>query len=528
VHRQLEEDIKSGGRLRGASTYFLVPRRKGLFLLLVLFSFTAGFGQDQDKEIRTPAPSASPRINGAGIYGAHPGHTFLYRIPATGARPMKFSAKGLPKGLTLNSDTGIISGSVKSSGKYSVELHASNAQGKTERQFRIVIGERLALTPPMGWSTWYMAYTDISQKMVLAQAEAMISSGLADHGYSYVNIDDGWNRKADSKDPSIGPPTRDSEGNLRTNVNFPDLNAMTDELHRKGLKSGIYISPGPRTCAGFEGSYQHEEQDARQFAAWGFDFLKYDLCSYDTLMKDRHNNDEAKKPYQLMGSILSKLDRDFVLNLCEYGWGDVSQWGRQVGGNFWRTTDDVGAGLDGSLWKSMDAYGFGEAGLEKYASPGGWNDPDNILLGKILWKDKLVPTPLTPNEQYTWMTLWSVLDAPLVFGGDMTQLDDFTLNILTNDEVIAVNQDVLGKQGVPVAKSGKLEVWIKPMADGSKAVGLFNRGDEDSEVTVKWTDLSLQGEHKVRDVWRQKDLGAFKEDFHLRVGTHGAELIRVW
>jgi alpha-galactosidase len=176
----------------------------------------------------------------------------------------------------------------------------------------------------------------------------------------------------------------------------------------------------------------------------------------------------------------------------------------------------------------MDAYGFGEAGLEKYAGPGGWNDPDNILLGKIIWKDKLVPTPLTPNEQYTWMTLWSVLDAPLVFGGDMTQLDDFTLNVLTNDEVIAVNQDVLGKQGVPVSKSGKLEVWLKPLEDGSKAVGLFNRGDEDSDVTVKWSDLSLQGEHKVRDVWRQKDLGAFKEDFHSKVGAHGAELLRVW
>ena len=229
---------------------------------------TAAFAQGigADKEIRTPPPPATPRINGPGIYGAHPVHPFLYRIPATGAKPIKFSAKGLPKGLMLNSETGIISGSVKSAGKYVVQLHASNARGKAGRSFRIVIGDTLALTPPMGWSTWYMAYTNISQKMVLAQADAMISSGLADHGYSYVNIDDGWNRKPDSKDASIDPPTRDAQGNMLTSSNFPDLKAMTGELHGKGLKTGIYTSPGPRTCGGYQGTYQHEEQDARQFS----------------------------------------------------------------------------------------------------------------------------------------------------------------------------------------------------------------------------------------------------------------------
>ena len=219
--------------------------RSFAFLLFIWVFAAVGFAQDSDKEIRTPPPPATPRINGPAIYGAHPGHPFLYRIPVTGARPIKFSAKGLPKGLVLNSETGIISGSVKSSGKYVVQLRAVNAQGKAERSLRIVIGDTLALTPPMGWSTWYMAYTNINQKMVLAQADGMISSGLADHGYSYINIDDGWNRKPDSKDASIGPPTRDAQGNLLTNVKFPDLKAMTDELHSKGLKSGIYISPGP-------------------------------------------------------------------------------------------------------------------------------------------------------------------------------------------------------------------------------------------------------------------------------------------
>jgi alpha-galactosidase len=175
----------------------------------------------------------------------------------------------------------------------------------------------------------------------------------------------------------------------------------------------------------------------------------------------------------------------------------------------------------------MTTYGFGEAGKEKWAGPGGWNDPDNILLGHIMWKDKFVPTPLTANEQYTWMTLWSVLDAPLVFGGDMKQLDDFTLKILTNDEVIAVNQDALGKQAAPVARDGSMEAWAKPLESGGKAVGLFNRGDADGEVAVKWSDLSLHGKHKVRDLWRQKDLGTFDGGFHMNVGSHGAELIRI-
>ncbi len=525
MYRQFEGEGMSSGRPIGASTCFSRCGRVVVLFFCALVFLSAGFADDW--EIRTPPAPGTPRINGPNIYGAHPGHPFLYRIPATGMRPIKFSAKNLPKGLVLDSATGIISGSVQKAGQYRVQLHASNDRGNSVRSFRIVIGDKLALTPPMGWSTWYMAYTNISQQMVLAQGNAMIASGLADHGFSYVNIDDGWNRKPKSTDSSIGPPARDEQGNLLTNTKFPDLKAMTAELHRMGLKSGIYISPGPETCAGFEGSYHHEQQDATQFAAWGFDFLKYDLCSYSDLMKDRHDAAELKKPYQLMGSNLARLDRDFVFNLCEYGWGDVWEWAREVGGNFWRTSDDVGSGIAGSLWKSMDAYGFGEVGKERWAGPGGWNDPDNILLGKIIWKDHLVSTPLTANEQYTWMTLWSVLDAPLIFGGDMTQLDTFTLNILTNDEVIAVNQDALGRQAVPVNSNRLLQAWAKPLEDGSKAVGLFNRGEADADVTIKWADLSLQGKHKVRDLWRQKDLGTFDDEFHMKIGPHGAELVRV-
>lgn len=493
------------------------------FRTILILSLLGAAAHAEEAGILTPAPSPKPKINGAKVYGVRPGHPFLYTIPATGARPMTFSAKGLPKGLKLDVRTGQMTGVVKQKGEYVVTLRAKNALGSAERRFRIVAGDRLALTPPMGWSTWYNARTAISDAMVRAQADAMVKSGLSQHGYAYVNIDDGWNIRPGSTDPAVGGPARDENGNLRTNRNFPDLKALTDYVHSKGLKIGIYIGPGPLTCAGFEGSYQHEEQDARQFAAWGFDFLKYDLCSYRKLIKDSKSVEEHKKPYQLMFDALRKLDRDFVYNLCQYGLANVWEWGREVGGNFWRTAGDVGGG-----WANVTRFGFGQAGMEKWAGPGGWNDPDNINIGHIITRGgQLAPTPLTPNEQYTWMSLWSLMAAPLFFGGDMTKLDDFTLNVLTNDEVIAVDQDTLGKQAAPVAKTGDLEVWAKDLEDGSKAVGLFNRGEQESDITARWSDLSIRGPQVVRDLWRQKDIGRFENEFTAKVGRHGVMLVKI-
>jgi alpha-galactosidase len=476
--------------------------------------------------ILTPKPSPKPRINGAKVYGARPGHPFLYRIPASGKRPMSFSAKGLPKGLALDPRTGIISGITPVKGEYKVVLRAKNKLGRAQRAFKIVAGDTLALTPPMGYSTWYHCYTKVSDELVRAEADAMISSGLADHGYSYVNIDDGWNRYPAFTSPDFGPPVRDTEGNLRPNVKFPDMKALTDYIHAKGLKAGIYIGPGPLTCARCEASWGHEEQDARQFARWGFDFLKYDWCAYGKVAKDK-SLAELRKPYQLMGDILKKLDRDFVYNLCQYGMGDVWQWGREVGGHFWRTTGDVGIPKNGSFWNSIEAIGFSQDGKEKWAGRGGWNDPDNINIGHIIWNKAVEPTPLTPNEQYSYVSLWSLLAAPMFFGGDVTKLDDFTLSLLTNDEVLGVNQDALGKQGRRVWKEGAREVWAKPLEDGSLAVGLFNRGDEEARVAANWKTLGIQGKRKVRDLWRQKDLGSFKGQFEANLGRHGASLIRV-
>jgi alpha-galactosidase len=496
-----------------------------LFSVFICLSVIAS-AQTAPAQTQTP-PDSKIRINGPRLYGAHPHHPFLYRIPAVGKRPFEFSAEGLPTGLTLDAKSGIISGTTPERGTYIVHLTAKNSRDKDAREFRIVVGETLALTPPMGWSSWYMAHTDVSDALIRAQADALISTGLADHGYSYVNIDDGWNINSKSTDPAVSGPARDDNGNLRTNRNFPNMNGLTAYLHGKGLKAGIYISPGPRTCAGFEGSYGHEKQDARLFATWGFDFLKYDLCSYDELLKGSRRPEDLRKPYALMGSILKSLDRDFVFNLCEYGLGDVWEWGREVGGNYWRTTDDVGSGIDGSLWKSMAAYGFGEAGKEKWAGPGGWNDPDNILLGQILWNDKMAPTPLTQDEQYTWMTLWSMLDAPLILGNDLTRLDPFTLALLTNDEVIAVNQDALGKQAVPLVRKDGIETWEKDLEDGSKAIALFNRGGKSAPVRLERSTLGVQGKWLVRDLWSHKDLGELQPSWDSTVPTHGAILLRI-
>ena len=474
------------------------------------------------------SPSIStPGINGPSIYGAHPNHPFLYRIPTVGTRPLRFSARGLPAGLTLDAATGIISGRTADPGTYAIHISATNSQGKATRVLRIVVGNTLALTPPMGWSSWYMAHTNVSDALIRAQADALISTGLADHGYSYVNIDDGWNINANSKDAAINGRTRDEEGNLRSNARFPDMKGLTDYLHGKGLKGGIYISPGPRTCAGYEGSYQHEQQDAHLFAAWGFDFLKYDLCSYEDLLQGSHRRQDLMKPYLLMGSILASLDRDMVFNLCEYGLGEVWEWGREVGGNYWRTSDDVGSGIEGSLWKSMDADGFGEAGKEKWAGPGGWNDPDNLLLGDILWNDKLVPTPLTHDEQYTWMTLWSMLDAPLILGSDLTKLDPFTLSLLTNDEVISVNQDALGKQAARLTRIDGIEIWEKDLEDGAKAIALFNRGDSRAPALVQRSALRITGRWRIRDVWEHKELGELEQSFEANLPAHGTRMFRI-
>lgn len=284
----------------------------------------------EDEEILTPEPPAKPRINSAKVYGVHPGSPFLYRIPATGNRPMKFRVDSLPKGLSVDESSGIISGQVGAAGNYKTILIAENEKGQDRRDFTIVAGPTLALTPPMGWNSWYIYYHRVSDSIMRKAADNMVKSGMADFGYNYINIDDCWAIKLNSTDSAIGGELRNPDGSLRSNKRFPDMKALTDYIHDKGLKAGIYSTPGLKTCAGYAGSYQHEKQDINTFANWGFDFLKYDWCSYGRLIPER-TLEACKKPYQLIWDESMKIKRDIVLNLCQYGMADVWKWGDQLG-----------------------------------------------------------------------------------------------------------------------------------------------------------------------------------------------------
>jgi alpha-galactosidase len=480
--------------------------------------------------ILTPAPGPAPRINGARVMGVRPGSPFLFRIPATGERPMAFGAENLPAGLTVDPGTGIITGMVQERGSYSVILTASNPQGTVSRELKIVCADILALTPHMGWNSWYVWENHVTDEIMRAAADAMVSSGMADHGYMYVNIDDCWPVKPGATDPTLQGEPRDKSGKVNSNPRFPDMKALTDYIHAYGLKAGIYTSPGPTTCADHIGAWQREAADVERFVEWGFDFLKYDWCSYGQIAKDK-SREELQKPYRLISEILRRQPRDIVLNLCQYGMGDVWEWGKEVGGNSWRTAGDLGGSFE-KIGLALFRDGFdlyAEKELHRYGGPGGWNDPDYLLLGYLSnWKGQTVPTPLTPNEQYSHVSLWCLLAAPFIFSGDITRLDDFTLNLLTNDEVIEVDQDPLGRPGRRVAKDGDLEVWARPMEDGSLAVGLFNRGEGLKAIEAKWEDMGISGPQKVRDLWRQRDVGVCESKFGAYVARHGVVLVRLW
>ncbi len=467
--------------------------------------------------ILTPPAKDRPQINGALIYGQRPGKPFLYPIAASGRRPLHFSAKALPAGLTLDARSGVIKGVVHKAGRYPVAITASNALGGDTKTLIIAIGDQLALTPPMGWNSWNCWGLDVTQDRVLAVAQACVKSGLADHGWTYINVDDGWEIFGKSDRPKRSP-----HGEILTNKKFPNMKTLGDSIHALGLKFGLYSSPGPLTCGGYTASYGHEAQDARTFAEWGVDYLKYDLCTYRKFMKNTKDRKELIPPYRLMHQALRSLNRDIVYSICEYGFGRVWEWGRSVGGNLWRTTGDIT-----DTWESMFRIGFNQLENARFAGPGGWNDPDMLIVGWVGWGEHLHYTNLTPDEQYTHVSLWALLSAPLLLGNDLQRLDAFTLNLLTNDEVLAVDQDALGRQAVPVVKKGELRVWKKMLSNGNLAVGVFNVGSKTQHFTLSLFELGISGKALVRDLWRQKDLGHFGQNFKTTVPAHGVTLVKL-
>lgn len=354
----------------------------------------------------------------------------------------------------------------------------------------------LALTPPMGWNSWNKFQAAVDDKAVRATADQMVASGMRDAGYVYVNIDDTWEGE------------RDGAGNIQPNSKFPDMKALAAYVHSKGLKLGIYSSPGPKTCAGYEGSYNHEAQDARTYAAWGVDYLKYDWCSAGVV----YGASEMQQAYEKMALALRATRRPIVFSLCQYGELDVDAWGAKVGGNLWRTTGDISDHYD-----AMARIGFGQNGRESAAAPGHWNDPDMLEIGN---------GGMTDTEYRTHLSLWAILAAPLLAGNDLATMTPPIHDILTNREVIAVDQDKLGRQGFRVSQVGTLEVWKRPLAGGATAVGLFNRGPVAASMTVKWSDLGLGANPAVRDLWSHKDVVA-PSAYTVEVPSHGVVLLRV-
>jgi alpha-galactosidase len=478
-----------------------------------------------------PSRTAAPMINYPRITGATPGRPFLFRIPASGTGELTFSARNLPEGLALDPRSGIITGSLKKDGRTDVGVTVRNTKGQTSSAVMTIVGgkDALALTPPLGWNSWNVWGGNVTADHVRAAADGMVRSGLAGQGYTYINIDDaweaGWHQGANGA--NVATAGRDANGEILTNEKFPDMKGLVDDIHAKGLKAGIYSGPGTATCQGLAASYQHEEQDARTWAKWGIDYLKYDWCRYPEPANSSSPLDLLQKPYILMRGVLDRLDRDIVFSLCQYGMGSVWEWGDTVGGNLWRVTGDIT-----DTWQSMSAIGFQQTGHEKYAGPGHWNDTDMLVVGRLGWGriDPPRPTNLSPNEQLTHLSLWALQAAPLLIGADMAHLDDWTIDLLGNREVLAINQDPLGRAAGRVSADNWSQIWARQLADGTYAVGLFNRAPVETPMTVKFADIGAADGSPVRFPWTQTDApgaaGQAKQ-YTTTVPRHGVALLRI-
>ena len=472
--------------------------------------------------------SEQPEFHGPQAIGTTPGKPFIFRIPVTGSGKINLSVTGLPAGLELNQQ-GVLRGSVEHGGSYKVEIVARNHLGRTSRWLEIRAGERmLAQTPPMGWSSWNAFGVNVDQEKVWRAADMLVRSGLAGKGYSFVNIDAGWTGQRNSAGRIMPDKTK-----------FPDIKALIDHVHALGLKFGLYASPGPEDCGGFIGSYGHEIQDIQTYAQWGVDYFKYDWCSYGQTITATPKTAEYIEPYAIMGQAIGTVDRDIVLSLCQYGMADPWKWaaGPQVRGNLWRISDDL---ID--FWASVCVNGFHcDRNIAAYAGPGHWNDPDMLVVGTMDFTNaglgfpgKPQPSRLTPLEQQTHITLWSLLAAPLIIGCDLSKLDPFTLDLLSNTEVIAVDQDVLGKQAQCIKQIGCIQIWARPLADGTAAVGIFNLGPVAEKASVRWSELTvilprdmvLSGKQPTRDLWMRRNLG-HRDGLDMELPSHGSMFVKV-
>ena len=461
--------------------------------------------------ILTPPAPATPRYNGPLVFGVRPGSPVIFRLAFSGEKPMKYTVEGLPEGVVLDSEKGVLSGSVVEEGDYSLIFTATNAQGSASARFTLKVGPQIGLTPPMGWNSWNCWGLSVSQEKVMSSAAALINRGLADYGYAYMNIDDAWEAEV-----------RAPDGRIEANEKFPDMKALGDWLHSNGLKFGIYSSPGEYTCGGYLGSLDQEKLDAEVWNSWGVDYLKYDWCGYSKIFDAGRDKSEAAyiRPYLKMQQFLREQPRDIFYSLCQYGWGKVWEWGAFIDANSWRTSNDIN-----DTWDSLYESGFvRQIGLHPYAGPGHWNDPDMLIVGKVGWGSSLRDTRLTPDEQYAHISLWSLLAANMLIGCDISQIDDFTFNLLCNNEVNAVNQDILGHQAHQDVVEDGMQIWSRDLYDGSYAVGIFNLNDVSAPVLLDGVLAKIGLEFQtVRDLWRQQDIPTAAEYV---IPPHGVLYVR--
>ena len=482
--------------------------------------------------VLTPAEKAEPQFNGAEVWGVRPGHPVIFRVPVSGVRPMTFSAKGLPAGVTFDATRGIIGGTAPLSvGDYPIVVTASNAKGTASKTIVLKVGDTICLTPPMGWNSWNIYAGAVTDEKIRYIARSMDESGLADHGWAYVNIDDWWmkNKGDRAKDkPEHAGPARDAAGRFVPQANFPDMKALGDYIHSLGLKYGIYSSPGETTCGGCEGSLGHEAIDAKTWADWGVDYLKHDWCSYGKVFSRETKGrkptvDDYAKPYRLMSKCLRAQNRDILHAFCQYGMGDVQSWGEEAGAQVWRSWGDLKDNWTCVL-NATESY----AEAYKFTRPGFWCDPDMMVVGYLNTDFGMHESFLSNNEQYTHMSLWCLLNAPLLLGCDLGRMSDFTKGLVMNDEILAINQDALGRQAGRVAHDEATDVWWRPLANGDSAYGVVNRRPFSRKIVVRFADAGLaEGEYDVRDLWRQQDLGRFRGEIEVEVPGHATAVLRL-
>ena len=386
---------------------------------------------------------------------------------------------------------------------------AAAGQSATQHVQRASRPQVVAQTPPMGWNSWNYFHRAVTDQDIRNAADQLVATGMKDAGYVYVNIDDTWEGD------------RDANGVLHPNSKFPDMKALADYVHSKGLKLGIYSSPGPKTCAGFAGSLDHEQQDADLYAAWGIDYLKYDLCSYGSVMKQEAPNDKAEQmrvmqaAYLKMDKALKATGRPIVYSLCQYGWDAVWEWGPKVGANAWRTTGDIQAN-----WQSIYSLLNEQAGLAKYAGPGHWNDPDMLEVGN---------GKLTLAENRTHFSMWAMLAAPLLAGNDLPNMTPEVKDILTNRDVIAIDQDKLGHEATRAYSDGEADFWTRRLSGGAMAIAILNAGADrysSHPIHIDLARLGLHGPQKGKDLWSGKEI-TLTQNMPIELGTHDILLVRI-